>query len=392
MKRLRIRQRSLVSEVNVDFKAGHFTGTQEGYAKGKAHTARLYDNKIREMEEEVRELQKKLRKEEISFGQLAHKHNEKVGECLRLSQEVAMLRAREDLGVHSDMLFLPPFEVKATPWKDPEAVALREKQLPPTRAKAERIEALRRMYGGSPIGAMTGEGRSLLRDWQRDPEMVRQFRNQMDRAFNMPSPGPPGNPMVHVDFAQAESRTMVAMLRDTHLLDSRRDAPVDEENVRAVNEAALRTARRTQIPFQIGSRERTAEEQDNIERDRVRRASVGVEDVTDREGGHSHTLQVGMELAPELREALESLERFREAFGNAGISAETMVRMLDRLVAVEERLEEQAPSSESEAQDNAGDRSSAPREEQAQGSIGDREASGTTQADPRSGRRIITGR
>ncbi len=79
MKRLRIRQRSPVSEANVDYLAGHHVGHGEGHAAAKAHMARLYDEKIRDMEEEVRELQKKLRKEEISFGQLAHKHNEKVG-------------------------------------------------------------------------------------------------------------------------------------------------------------------------------------------------------------------------------------------------------------------------------------------------------------------------
>lgn len=355
-RKLRIRLRAPVSGKNFDHLAGRHVGHEEGYAAGVRHQNNLNSSEIKRLIAMVKDLRSKLSKEEASFGQLAHAHNKKVGEHLRLSQEVAMLRAREDVATHSDLLFLPPFGEKNEPWKDPKAMALRNEQLPPTRAKMNRIEAIRQMYGGSPIGAMASvqTGRSMSREW-------------LQMALNPATP--PDNPMVHIDFAQAESRTAIAM-RDLAVIDStifRVERPELEETAREVDEIALRAARHTQIPFQVGSEVRTAEEQEHIlrgrERERVRRASANGEGVTDRAGGHSHAIDIDVQLDPEIREALDSLERFREAFGNAGISAETMARMLDRLASLEERVEEQAPSRESEEEINLSVRSSPPGEE-----------------------------
>jgi len=324
VKRLRIRVRPALSDVNIEWIAGHEIGIKAGIAQGETNVTSQYVNLVNQLRGEITQLRK-----DVSTACAATRINEETAEkyrmrVLQLEQETALLRQP----MKSDWLSVPPFMMP-----DPPAVW--------TTSKTGRHAV---NYGGwpmivrpdkgriNPIGFLQNAARQggimmpelserFLREILNQPSLLTQTRvvpmrapgNYADDAL-IPRLRPPGNPIFHWDAAQDEAEDGDEMVQLTDM---------SEHNLDAVREA-FRT------PLQVSSEFRSPEAEEGI-----RRASA--EGVTDEAGGHSHTIELGITVDDsELRDVITRVEELGENISNAGgISTQQFQNLMERLLHLE---------------------------------------------------------
>lgn len=357
-KRLRIRARLKLSEHNLDWLAGQVVGHKQGIAQGAAHESRKQAQEKAKLLSEIVQLEQDLATARAAAALNARTVEDHRGRIMELEQEAVMLRQP----AKSDWLSLPPFVVNVDPALGPDEFAMTTtgrswrgnmvvRPRSHERTPQPHIDQIAALYGGGFINPE--QSRRFIDQIINRPGLLRQARlvpmgvvPSMARGGRVPGNR---NPTFrwNTDHAVEEPDAPIR-LSENQASPLRTESEVMAEQVRA----AFR------MPMLVGSEMRTPEAEEG-----VRQASA--EGVTNVAGGHSHSIDLDIRVDDsELRDAIARVEQLGEVVGSAGVSAQQIQNLLQRMASLETTMGIEPPEeSAGEENVNVTGRSDPPGEE-----------------------------
>lgn len=347
VKRLKIRLRPRLSDVDLEWVAGQATGYRQGYAKGKHENEKYYVQEKAKLLHEIVQLEQDLATARAAAALNARTVEGQRGRIMELEQERALLQSP----AKSDWLSLPPFVVNVDPSLGPDKWMMTSTVT--GRSRPGNMIVRPRSHGGTPqppIHELMAEGGILssglsnrfLEQILNSPSILGQVRTAHMRV---PIRGggviPPANPSFH--WNAEDSR-----LRDGEPIRELHGTPVEQTDFRdtqRVNMEAVSAAFRMP-PLVTGSEMRTPEAEEGI-----RRASA--EGVTARVGGHSHAIDLDIRVDDsQMQDAITRINGLTEAMGNAVVSTEDFERAMLRILRLERTMGVEAPPEENPSEEN----------------------------------------